>query len=193
LKECPLYQRTLTNGESDDSVGCGSILTGRTQEEIAMLRQVILICIALMAMSYSANPQQSLPNSEKAKQIETLVHKAAVMVEKEGKDAFIEFRKRGSEWWSGDTYLFAYDPNLNVILNPAFPEREGKNMSGDKDKNGKAFHDEFMKVVKSKGSGWVDYWLPKPGQTQPSQKWSYVTAIKIDGGTGIIGAGFYPD
>jgi cytochrome c len=158
-----------------------------------MLRKVILICIALMAMSYSANSQQSPPSSEKAKQIETLVRKAAVMVEKEGKEAFIEFRKRGSEWWSGDTYLFAYDPNLNVLLNPAFPEREGKNMSGDKDKNGKAFHDEFMKVVKSKGSGWVDYWLPKPGQTQPSQKWSYVTAIKIDGGTGIIGAGFYPD
>jgi len=57
----------------------------------------------------------------------------------------------------------------------------------------KAFHDEFMKLVKSKGSGWVDYWLPKPGQTQPSQKWSYVKAVKIDGGTGIIGAGFYPE
>ena len=60
-----------------------------------MLRQIILICIALMAMSYSANSQQSPPNSERAKQIETLVHKAAVMVEKEGKEAFIEFRKRG--------------------------------------------------------------------------------------------------
>ena len=158
-----------------------------------MLRQIILICTSLILAASSVHSQQSPPNSEKAKQIEALVKKAATLVEKEGKAAFIEFRKHGSEWWFGDTYLFAYDPNLNVLLNPAFPEREGKNMSGDKDKNGKAFHDEFMKVVKSKGSGWVDYWLPKPGQTQPSQKWSYVTAIKIDGGTGIIGAGFYPD
>jgi cytochrome c len=141
----------------------------------------------------SSHVQQSPPSSEKAKQIEALVNKAAAMVDEQGKAAFIEFRKRGSEWWSGDTYLFAYDPNLNVLLNPAFPEREGKNMTGDKDKNGKAFHDEFMKLVKSKGSGWVDYWLPKPRQTQPSQKWSYVRAIKIDGGTGIIGAGFYPE
>jgi len=70
-----------------------------------MRRRVILICIALMAISVSANSQQSPPNSEKTKQIETLVHKAAVMVEKDGKEAFIEFRKRGSEWWSGDTYL----------------------------------------------------------------------------------------
>jgi hypothetical protein len=160
---------------------------GRTQEEMAMLRQVILICIVLMAMSYSANSQQSPPNSEKAKQIETLVHKAAVMVEKR-QGCLHRVSQARERMVVGDTYLFAYDPNLNVILNPAFPEREGKNMPGDK-----TFHDEFMKVVKSKGSGWVDYWLPKPGQTQPSQKWSYVTAVKTDGGTGIIHrCGFLP-
>ena len=158
-----------------------------------MLRQIILICTSLIVAVSSANSQQSPPNSEKAKQIEALVNKAAALVETQGKAAFIEFRKRGSEWWSGDTYIFAYDPNLNVLLNPAFPEREGKNMAGDKDKNGKAFHDEFLKLVKSKGTGWVDHWLPKPGQTQPSQKWSYVRAINIDGGTGIVGAGFYPE
>jgi len=158
-----------------------------------MLRQFILMCTALLLATHPAMSQQSPPSSEKAKQIEALVNKAAAIVDEQGKAAFIEFRKRGSEWWSGDTYLFAYDPNLNVLLNPAFPEREGKNMTGDKDKNGKAFHDEFMKLVKSKGSGWVDYWLPKPRQTQPSQKWSYVRAIKIDEGTGIIGAGFYPE
>jgi len=158
-----------------------------------MLRQIILICASLILAANSAHSQPSPPNSEKAKQIEALVNKAATLVEKQGKAAFSEFRKRGSEWWSDDTYIFAYDPNLNVLLNPAFPEREGKNMAGDKDKNGKAFHDEFMKLDKSKGSGWVDYWLPKPGQTQPSQKWSYVRAIRIDGGTGIVGAGFYPE
>ena len=38
-------------------------------------------------------------------------------------------------------------------------------MAGEKDKNGKPFHDEFMKVVQTKGSGWVDYWWPKPGET----------------------------
>jgi len=47
-------------------------------------------------------------------------------------------------------------------------------------------------TVTKKGSGWVDYMFPKPGQTQPSQKWSYVKGVKIDGGLGLIGAGFYP-
>jgi len=47
-------------------------------------------------------------------------------------------------------------------------------------------------TAKTKGSGWVDYWLPKPGATEPSQKWSYVKAVKADG-IALVGAGFYPD
>jgi cytochrome c len=160
-----------------------------------MCKLIILVCTALvaMAMANPANSQQSPPNSEQAKQIEATVNKAAALVEKEGKAAFSEFRKRDSEWWFGSTYVFAYDINLNVLLNPAFPKREGTNPRGEKDANGKAFHDEFLKVVQSKGSGWVDYMFPKPRQTQLSQKWSYVKAVTIDGTPGLIGAGFYPD
>ena len=137
---------------------------------------------------------QSSPTSEQAKRIEALVNKAAALVEAKGKAAaFSEFRKRDSEWWFGNTYVFAYDQNLNVLLNPAFPKREGTNTRGEKDVNGKAFRDEFLRVVQAKGSGWVDYMYPKPGQTQPAQKWSYVKALNIDGTPGIIGAGFYPE
>jgi cytochrome c len=138
-------------------------------------------------------PQQSPPPSEQVKKIEALVDKAAALVNSKGKAAFAEFRKEGSEWWFGETYLFAYDMNLNVLLVAAFPENEGKNQTGKKDSNGKLYHDEFVKVVQSKGSGWVDYMFPKPGQTQPSQKWSYVKAVKVDGVPALIGAGFYPE
>jgi len=155
----------------------------------------VLICTALvtMAMVIPVSSQQSPPTSEQAKRIEAMVNKAAVLVETQGKAAFPEFRKRDSEWWFGNTYLFVYDKDMNVLLNPAFPKREGTNVHGDKDVNGKLFHDEFMKVIQTKGSGWVDYMFPKPGQTQPSQKWSYVKGVKIDGGLGLIGAGFYPE
>jgi signal transduction histidine kinase len=133
------------------------------------------------------------PTSEQAKRIEVMVNKAAALVERQGKAAFSEFRKRDGEWGFGDIYLFAYDQNLNVLLNPAFPKREGTNPRGEKDANGKAFHDEFLKVVQATRAGWVDYMFPKPGQTQPSQKWSYVKSVNIDGTPGIIGAGFYPE
>jgi cytochrome c len=148
--------------------------------------------VALSAAGSPAVAQPSLPDSPQAKKIVALVDKAAALVEKHGKAAFTEFRKQGSEWFTGDTYLFAYDLKGNVLLNPAFPKREGTNVTGQKDANGKLFHDELIKTAESKGSGWVDYMFPKPGQTQPSQKWTYVKRINVDGVPGLIGAGFYP-
>jgi signal transduction histidine kinase len=137
--------------------------------------------------------QDAPPPSEDAQRIETLVNRAAALVESQGKAAaFAQFRTPDSAWWSGNTYLFAYDQDLNVLLNPAFPKREGTNVHGQTDANGKPMHDEFMKVVRTKGSGWVDYVFPKPGESTPSRKWTYVKRVDFDGRPGLIGAGFYP-
>lgn len=157
----------------------------------------ILAVLPLFAFAgRAADAEQAVqpPASEKARQIETLVNKAAALVERDGKDAaFAKFRTRDSDWFRGDTYLFAYDMQLNVLLNPAFPEREGRNMRGDRDANGKAMHDEFVKVVKAHGAGWVDYVFPRPGTTKPATKWAYVRGVTMDGIPAIIGSGFYPD
>jgi len=133
-------------------------------------RSVLALCVAL-ALSIVARPtaaQQSPPDSPQAKK---------------------------SEWFSGATYLFSYDLDGNVLLNPAFPKREGTNpaKASEKDAKGKLFHEEIIKTARTRGEGWVDYWFPKPGQTEPSHKWTYVKAVKLDGISGLIGAGFYPD
>jgi cytochrome c len=157
-----------------------------------MLRQ-ILVCtvLATSAMVNPANAQQSPPTSDRAMQVETLVNKAAALIDSKGKAAFSEFRVKDSEWFHGDTYLFVYDLKSNVLLNPAFPAREGTKVTGQKDANGKLLHDAMIQMAETKGSGWVDYVFPKPGQTQPSQKWAYVKAVKIDGVPGLVASGFY--
>jgi len=152
-----------------------------------------LVAVATLALAAPAWAQNAPPPSQEAKQIETLVNQAATLIESQGKAAaFAQFRTPNSEWWSGNTYLFAYDQNLNVLLNPAFPKREGTNVHGQTDANGKPMHDDFLKIVQAQGSGWVDYVFPKPGQTKPSRKWSFVRSLKIDGTPDLIGAGFYP-
>ena len=88
--------------------------------------------------------------------------------------------------------MFAYDLKLNVLLVAAFPQNEGKNQTGKTDAKGKLYHDEFATVARTKGAGWVNYMFPKPGQTEPSEKWSYVKAVTIDGTPSLIAAGFYP-
>ena len=149
-----------------------------------MNTKVILLGLALTVSLAAASPassQEAPPPSEKAKQTEALVNKAAALIDKNGKAALAEFRKKDSEWFDGDTYLFSYDMNANVLLNPAFPKREGTNVHGQKDAKGKLFHDEMIKTAETKGSGWVDYMFPRPGQTEPSQKWTYVKRVTIDG------------
>ena len=122
-----------------------------------------------------------------------MVNKAAALIDSKGKAAFADFRVKDSEWFHGDTYLFVYDLKSNVLLNPAFPAREGTRVTGQKDANGKLFHDAIIQTAETKGSGWVDYMFPKPGQTKPSQKWAYVKAVKIDGVPGLVASGFYPE
>lgn len=159
-----------------------------------MVKQILaLAAVVMVAMASPASAQQSPPMSEQATQTQDLVEKAAVLVDKQGKAAFAEFRKKDSEWFHGNTYLFAYDMQANVLLNPAFPQREGTNVTGGKDARGKLFHQAIIETAQSKGSGWVDYWFPKPGQTEPAQKWTYVKKVTIDGVPGLVASGFYPD
>lgn len=152
----------------------------------------IFLLAGLLGIAPPAFSQATPPTSEQAKQIEALVNKAAALIESKGKAAFSEFRLKNSEWLHGNTYLFVYDLKANVLLNPAFPAREGTNVAGQKDANGKLLHDAMIQMAETKGSGWVDYMFPKPGQTQPSQKWAYVKAVKIDGVPGLVASGFFP-
>ncbi len=156
---------------------------------------VRLVAFSIAFGSVPAVPaaQQAPPDSPQARRIVALVDRAAALVDEKGKAAFAEFRTKGSAWFQGDTYVFAYDLKANVLFNPAFPAREGTNVSGQRDANGKLFHEEIIRTATARGSGWVDYTFPRPGRTEPSKKWTYVRRVDIDGVPELIAAGFYPE
>ena len=134
------------------------------------------------------------PQSEKARHIASLVDKAAGLIQEQGRAAaFAEFRKKGTMWFTGDIYIFADDMAGNVLLNPPSPQNEGTNAIDQKDANGKLLQRAMVELLKEKEAGWVDYMWPKPGQTNPSRKWSYVRRVNLDGVPGLVGAGLYPE
>jgi len=158
--------------------------------KIPSLLVLVGLAFGFTTPSFAQQPEAAAPpESEQAKTIVALVEKAAALIDSKGKSIFPEFRK--GEWRTGDTYLFVDNLKGMVLFNGGFPKDEGSDHIGLKDSNGKAFVAEFVTVVKSKGSGWVDYLYPKPGQSQPSQKWSYVKTVNIDGTPAFVGAGFY--
>jgi cytochrome c len=144
----------------------------------------------LFSAGFAASPE---PQSQQAKETIALVDKAAALIEKKGKDAFAEFKKKGSEWFKGDAYIFVGDMKGKNLVNAAFPELEGKNTIDLKDAKGKPIVQSFIDLLKTKRSGWVDYMWPKPGQTKPSKKVTYVKKAKLGKERVYVGAGYYTE
>ena len=123
-----------------------------------------------------------------------LVDKAAALIDSKGKAAFAEFRNAGSEWNYGDTYLFITTSMGRALFHGSLPELEGTNVLGLKDSNGKLFVVEMsLRRAQVQGIGMGRLHVAETRvQTQPSEKWSYVKAVTIDGTPALVGAGFYP-
>jgi cytochrome c len=159
----------------------------RSKKLTTLLLSCGVICLFL-SRAFSADA----PQSREAKQIIALVDKAAALTETKGKTAFPEFKKKGSEWLKGETYIFIADMSGTILMHPANPELETKSILDMKDANGKAFMREFIETAKTKGSGWVDYMWPKPGEKSPSKKLSYIKRAKMPNGEMVLlGAGVY--
>ena len=88
-------------------------------------------------------------------------------------------------------YFWINDLKGNMIVHPVKPQLNGKNLYNLKDKKGNPFFKQMIDVCKAKGKGFVKYWWPKPGSSQPVPKLSYVRLMKQTGW--IIGTGVYLD
>ena len=116
---------------------------------------------------------------------------AAALVKEQGPEAALAKINDGtSEFTWKDTYVFVLDAETATVLaHPVTPKLIGKQLTGIKDSNGKMFFVEFINVAKEKGEGWVDYTWPKPGETTPSPKTTYV--YKVQGTNLVMAAGVY--
>lgn len=88
-------------------------------------------------------------------------------------------------------YFWINDLAPKMIMHPTKPELDGEDLSGNKDPNGKYLFLEFVRVVKENGAGFVDYMWPKPGESTPVPKISYVKQYQPWGW--IVGSGIYVD
>ncbi|EUB95772.1 methyl-accepting chemotaxis sensory transducer with Cache sensor [Rhizobium sp. CF080] len=93
----------------------------------------------------------------------------------------------------GSGYFWLNDMLPRMIMHPIKAELNGKDLSNDKDPNGKFLFVEFVNAVKASptGKGFVDYYWPKPGAEQPVEKYSHVAGFAPWGW--IVGTGVYVD
>lgn len=120
-----------------------------------------------------------------------VVNEAIDLIKKEGIAAFSALRDKTSEFINKDTYVFVIDNKGTLLVDPPFPSLEGQNMYNYTDAFGKYMFREFIQVANSKGSGWVDYMWPRPGDSKALKKSSFIKRITVGDDVYIVGAGMY--
>jgi signal transduction histidine kinase len=120
-----------------------------------------------------------------------MVTDAVGRIDKMGRAAFPLFHDPTGPFIAKNAYIFVYDMNGVDLVNPGFPNLEGRNLLDLKDTQGKQILPEMLKVVKTAGSGWVNYMWPKPGDSVSTQKSAYVAKAKIGDQEVLVGCGVY--
>ncbi len=148
-----------------------------------------MAALAIVFTSLTASAGEKATKEE----CEAKVKEAIQMVKSDGLDATLKKiqDKNGPFVWK-DSYVFALTTtNATVLAHPMLPGHVGKSLMAAKDVTGKMFFVEFINVAKNKGSGWVQYQWPKPGEKKPSLKHTYI--MKVPGQDVMFGAGVYAE
>lgn len=119
------------------------------------------------------------------------VKNAVGQIEKHGAAAFPLFHDRTGPFIAKNEYIFVFDMNGVELVLPPFPNLEGRNLLDMKDTQGKQPIREMLELVQTRGSGWVDYMWPKPGESVSTQKSAYVTKAKMGDQWVLVGSGVY--
>ncbi|MBZ2192349.1 methyl-accepting chemotaxis protein [Pseudoalteromonas arctica] len=82
-----------------------------------------------------------------------------------------------------------YQPTM--VMHPIKPALEGKDLTNNKDPDGKALFVDMVNIVKRSGEGFIPYKWPKPGKEKPVEKIAFVKGFNQ--WQWIIGSGVYLD
>jgi methyl-accepting chemotaxis protein len=121
-------------------------------------------------------------------EIDGQVKNGAISLEDAKKQAA---QRLGNLRYEEKEYIWINDLYPRMVMHPYKPELNGKDLADIKDPSGKPIFMEFVRAAKEKGGGFVDYLWPKPGESEPVAKISYVKLYEPWGW--VVGSGIYVD
>jgi hypothetical protein len=141
----------------------------------ALAGLVLMVCSQALA--------QGLGTAAEAK---AMLEKAVAALKADKAKALADFNNPSGGFRDRDLYVFCAGPdgNFTAHVNPAL---KGTDIKALVDKSGKKLGEEIVKAAVEGKVAEVEYMFPRPGQTEPSQKVSYVTKT----GDQVCGVGYY--
>ncbi len=149
----------------------------------------LLLALLLSSLVLAAEQQKFTPKNNSPEEIFGYLEKAVHLIQQKGEKAYDELTDPDGPWVDGNWYLYinSYDGYNVAHLNK---NMVGKYFISVRDKMGHAFFAELQRAAMSKtGSGWVEFWWPKPGEIEQSRKIGFV--MSIPGQRLWIGTGVY--
>jgi signal transduction histidine kinase len=123
--------------------------------------------------------------------VQDAVAAAVTEIEQHGEEAFPLFRDPKGPFIVKDAYIFVMDSNGVELFNPAFPNLVGRSLLDFQDTESKLLIREMLAVVRTRGSGWVDYMWPKPGESVSTRKSAFVSKATVGNTWLVVGCGVY--
>jgi cytochrome c len=150
----------------------------------------MLIGIAVLLLSFpkiSMGQERATPQEVVEK-----VQRAANTLAESGAAGLSQFNQKDGPWVWKDTYVFVFDcPKGTIAAHPMRPDLIGTNATSLTGTKGRKFFPKLCQAMNTPSGVWVEYWWPKPGETEGSRKISY--ALRAGNTPYLVGAGIYDD
>ncbi|MGM0439854.1 MAG: cache domain-containing protein [Chlamydiota bacterium] len=125
--------------------------------------------------------------------VKALVDNAVSLIKAESIDAFPSLRNPESEYNFEGIYVFVTAFDGTELVNPAFPELEGRNLLELTGPHGGHPVKVMIDKLQNKNAIWLEGYWQKPGETTFSKKISYIRKVRLPNGQKIaVGAGYFP-
>jgi signal transduction histidine kinase len=134
-------------------------------------KKLLLLATMVGALTTSAAWAGEFGTADEAK---AMLTKASAAVKADKAAALAQFAKGEGGFKDRDLYPFCGGPDGTFTAHPTLT---GKSLKDLKDKTGKALGEEIYSTAKEGEIKEVSYMWPRPGQTEPVQKVSFVTKI----------------
>jgi signal transduction histidine kinase len=146
-----------------------------------MLRNFLIGTVIFTALLTSAFAQAQYGTAEEAK---AMLTKAVAAVKADKGKALASFNAGTDGFKDRDLQPFCFNISDGKVVAATVASTLGNDLRTFKDKTGKAFGEELFKAAIEGTVTEVSYMFPRPDQTEPAQKTSFVTRVD-DLGCGV--------
>ena len=151
--------------------------------------RAIIFCAAFAAAAGSVSTFAQQASSGTAAEARAMLDRAVIAVKADKAKTLFMFNKGDGGFKDRDLQPFCFNVGDGAIVAATAPALLGKDIRTLKDPSGKVFGPDIYEADKKQGQiSEVHYIFPKPGETTPVPKVSFVTGV-ADLGCGV---GYFP-